>query len=349
MKKTLKKVMVNVAAKLLQQPSIEKQLEDNMLQCARSLPSLNNIPSPYALEPTTPISRTSERDDIIFITSRFRSGSTLLWNLFRQTPNCSAYYEPFNERQWFNEKLRGDNVDNTHRGVDDYWAEYDGLNQLSNTYNEDWIRKNLYMSAQSWEPQMKLFIEQMVEAAPGRPVLQFNRIDFRLPWIKQHFPNAKILHLYRHPRDQWCSFLTDQHLMNKDEVQHTYRDAFYLDVWCRDLAKHYPVLDKRNTPHPYQRFYYLWKLSYLYGLTLSDMSFSFENLTTTPETVISDMFNKLTMDTSNVESLVSVIKAPPAERWRKYADESWFAKHEHICEQNLSVMLNERPIPEQLR
>jgi len=349
MKKALKKMMVDMTAKLLQQPSIEQQLDDNARHCAQSLPALNNLVSPYASKHAqfTPV--TSERDDIVFITSRFRSGSTLLWNLFRQTPDCSAYYEPFNERQWFNEHMRGDNVDNTHRGVDDYWAEYNGLNQLSDTYNEDWIRKSLYMSAQSWDPQMKRFIEQMIEAAPGRPVLQFNRIDFRLPWVKHHFPNAKIVHLFRHPRDQWCSFLTDQQLMNKDDVHNTYQDAFYLDVWCRDLAKHYPVLDKINTPHPYQRFYYLWKLSYLHGLAFSDLSLSFENLTSAPKTVISDMFTALNMDTNKVEPLVGVIKAPPAERWRKYADENWFAQHEYICEQNLSLMIEERSITDQER
>lgn len=347
MKNTLKNLMVDVTAKLLQQPSIKQQLDDNARHCAQPLPVLDNLVSPYSSMPSKLVSAASERDDIVFITSRFRSGSTLLWNLFRQTTNCTAYYEPFNERQWFNEKMRGDNVDNTHRGVNDYWAEYDGLNQLSETYNEEWIHNSLYMSSHAWDPKMKRFIEQMIEAAPGRPILQFNRIDFRLSWIKHHFPNAKILHLYRHPRDQWCSFLTDQQLMNKNDVHDTYQDAFYLDVWCRDLAKHYPLLDKRNTPHPYQRFYYLWKLSYLHGLMFSDMSLSFENLTTAPETVISDMFGELSMDTKDVKSLVGIIKAPPAERWRKYADERWFEQHEYICEKNLSLMLKEQCIADQ--
>ncbi len=30
----------------------------------------------------------------VFVTARFRSGSTLLWNLFRNTPEETAYYEP---------------------------------------------------------------------------------------------------------------------------------------------------------------------------------------------------------------------------------------------------------------
>src|SRR5687768_15177301 len=74
----------------------------------------------------------------IFITARFRSGSTLLWNIFRNAPGFTAYYEPHNERRWFDPACRGDRVDGTHRGVSDYWAEYQGLEDLARYYNEDW-------------------------------------------------------------------------------------------------------------------------------------------------------------------------------------------------------------------
>jgi hypothetical protein len=37
----------------------------------------------------------------VFVTARFRTGSTLLWNIFRHVPGVTAYYEPLNERRWF--------------------------------------------------------------------------------------------------------------------------------------------------------------------------------------------------------------------------------------------------------
>src|SRR5205807_1818767 len=83
--------------------------------------------------------------DAVFITGRFRSGSTLLWNLFRNAPNVTAYYEPLNERRWFDPRARGDRVDRTHRFVAEYWREYDGLEELGDYYREDWIGRNLYM------------------------------------------------------------------------------------------------------------------------------------------------------------------------------------------------------------
>src|SRR5690348_9121883 len=67
----------------------------------------------------------------VFITGRFRSGSTLLWNIFRSVPGCRAYYEPLNERRWFDPSRRGERIDRTHLGVEDYWREYDGLGHLA--------------------------------------------------------------------------------------------------------------------------------------------------------------------------------------------------------------------------
>ena len=61
-----------------------------------------------------------QRGDAILITARFRSGSTLLWNIFRHVEGCVAFYEPFNERRWFDPACRGRHVDPTHRQVD--WA-----------------------------------------------------------------------------------------------------------------------------------------------------------------------------------------------------------------------------------
>jgi hypothetical protein len=112
-----------------------------------------------------------------------------------------------------------------------------------------------------------------------------------------------------------------------------------LDIWCKDLAQHYPVLDIRHTPHPYQRFYYLWKLSYLHGLKFADQSISFEDLTEQPAEQIQQTFSLLGIEDADITSLCQVIKAPAKDRWKDYADESWFSHHEQICEYNLSLML----------
>jgi hypothetical protein len=273
----------------------------------------------------------AERHPVI-ITARFRSGSTLLWNLFRHINQCTAFYEPFNERRWFDATRRGTWADATHRGVDDYWREYEGLTELAQFYNEDWTRDSLYMDESSWNPDMAAYVRLLVERAPQRPVLQFNRIDFRLPWFRRMFPSAHFVHLYRHPRDQWCSSLVDSSCSRSCTIaDFRDRDGFYLLTWAADLKYRFPFLEQPQTAHPYRLFYFIWKLSYLFGVTYADHSFSFESLVENPEIELRRLFTAIAMDGVNVAPLITLVEPTPA-RWPHYASDEWFRSHESACE-----------------
>jgi hypothetical protein len=164
---------------------------------------------PYPELPQAP-APSIDGEGAVFISGRFRSGSTMLWNVFRQAPDCTAYYEPLNERRWFSPQSRGGHTDPTHKQVSDYWREYDGLVELADLYEEDWIRRDLFMPTGFWAPKLRRYIEILIARAKGKAVLQFNRVDFRLPWLRSAFPRSRIVHLYRHPRDQWLSTLYKQ-------------------------------------------------------------------------------------------------------------------------------------------
>lgn len=339
----IKKLLLELFIKFQTHEKSQTALNKTISAHSQNLGVITNKPCPYFNN--NPVNNEiSQRDDIVFINSRFRSGSTVLWNVFRNIDTCTAYYEPFNERRWFDKQARGEHVDTTHIGVDDYSKEYDGLEHLNLFYQEDWIRHHLFMDEQAWDPKMKAYICELIKSAKGRPILQFNRIDFRLPWLKQHFPNAKFIHLYRHPRDQWFSFLTDKTLMNKDDVVNTYQDAFYLNSWCDDLAKHFPFLDSIYTPHPYQRFYYLWKLSFLYGQKFCNQSIAYETLSAEPITTLTHLFNELNIDLSYVKQAASVLEKPRLDKWKKYADNNWFATLEAECEHNLTTFFKEKSL-----
>jgi hypothetical protein len=192
------------------------------------------------------------------------------------------------------------------------------------------------MGEGSWDPQMAGYVRLMIERAPGRAVLQFNRIDFRLAWFRRTFPDATIVHLYRHPRDQWCSTFPDLHeypatAPAQDFAAH---DHYYLGHWAADLAPWFPFLTASATSHPYQVFYYIWRLSYWFGVTYAHHSLSFERLVADPTNELELLFRVVGLPHADVAKSAALVTPTPS-RWVRYADDGWFRAHEDRCEQVL--------------
>ncbi|MGI0014112.1 MAG: sulfotransferase [Nitrososphaera sp.] len=315
---------------------------NNLLVTPAEFSLHHNGDAPYPeLSRSTKPERTRLRSDIIFITGRFRSGSTLLWNLFRNVEAVTAYYEPFNERRWFDPATRGGRVDPTHLNVREYWAEYDGLDVLGKYYSEDWTRRQLYMNAHAWNPDMQRYIETLVEGSRGRPVLQFNRVDLRLPWLRYHFPHAKILHIFRHPRDNWCSTLGRQTTNGSNLRLGNYQslDGFYLLTWGLDLRHYFPFLTLDEESHPYELFYQIWKLSYLFGRAYSDMSISFEEILGSPESTIRNVLSGLSVESYDLAKLGGMVSPVATGTWKRLADDQWFKAIEERVDNTINDYL----------
>ena len=60
-----------------------------------------------------------------------------------------------------------------------------------------------------------------------------------------------------------------------------------------------------------------------------------------PETVsvVGNIMQTFKLDNVPIKKLSSIVSAPEPDRWKNYADEEWFSKHEKICERNLSLIL----------
>jgi len=282
--------------------------------------------------------RVSMRGDCVLISARFRSGSTLLWNLFRHVEGVTAYFEPFHPRLRLPRESRGGAIDATHRHVDDYWREYDAIGNIDRIYRVEWHSERLFLDARRHEPEIKSYLETLIGRAPGRPVLQFNRADFRLPWLARAFPNASIVHLYRHPRDQWLSFLKDWKAFPPDGDLATFfadHDHYSIREWVEDLNPSFPFLDWSQCRHPYAMHYLLWKLSYLFGQRYAHFAVSYERLIGSPRAEIERLFAAIGVENADIEALSRLVEPQPRDKWRAYADEDWFREQESRCEEIL--------------
>lgn len=277
----------------------------------------------------------------LFVTARFRSGSTLLWNLFRNLPGHTAYYEPFNENAWFRDGDRR-STDTTHLGVDDYAAEYRGLGELEHSFDPEWGFRRLYMDEASFDPRMQRYVTTLVTRARGRAVLQFNRADFRLRWLRTHFPRARILHLYRCPRDQWVSILRSDPPPGRDATLAGFEphDRFYLLDWLRDLATVFPCLDLPGDWHPYAAHYLLWRLSWLHAREHADASIAYEALIEDLPGTFAALAGPLALGPVDTAPLAGLIRGDTQPRWPRYADADWFAGIEAECETLLASTLS---------
>jgi hypothetical protein len=120
-------------------------------------------------------------------------------------------------------------------------------------------------------------------------------------------------------------------------------DKFYLLMWAQDLKYHFPFLDERVTEHPYQLFYFIWKLSYLFGCRYADYSLAFEHLIDNPVARLTEMFEAVEVENYDLTQLLSLIVKPSRQKWKEYADDHWFKRHETRCENVLAEFLGMRP------
>lgn len=276
--------------------------------------------------------------EIIFITAGFRSGSTLLWNIFRHLDGFTAYYEPLlHEKPSNRGRARNFQTDASHVGVDDYHAEFKSIPDLDALHVSDWAFKNLYMGADDFDYKLERYIDKLVQEADGKSVLQFNRADFRLAWLKNRYPTARIIHLFRNPRDQWISKIKNDVYIPR-EYQFTddfypAMNAFYLYDWWKALRLEMPFLEMDLLTHPYQIHFLLWRVSYLYGKKYSDISICFESLLDTPDQILRNLMIFLGLNTSYASQVRHLISGgAQKETWREYADEDWFKELEKQSE-----------------
>ena len=125
----------------------------------------------------------------IFISGRFRSGTTILWNIFRLSGLVRTYYEPLHDNliDYINAEAC---ADPTHRGVKEYFREYrDIMDGLKVLHKPTFGVSRLCLGSKESFPELKEYLDFLASAAVGTiPLFKFVRADFRLPWLRSNYP-----------------------------------------------------------------------------------------------------------------------------------------------------------------
>lgn len=272
----------------------------------------------------------------IFITGRFRSGSTLLWHLFRSTGLCTAFYEPCHEMLPERAELNND-AQPDHVGVESYWDEYLPLFPgLKSLHRPEFGLDRLLLEEDDEHPALKKYIAFLLSGAERTPVLQFNRMDFRLPWLRRNFPGARVIHLFRDPREQWISLARN---LSPETWEDPFENTSYdLLVWSASLLGEMPFLANRKVSSSYHRHYLLWRLSRIMGERCSEVSLGFEDLVGFREKDLEGFFQDLGLEGIDAASLRELVRPPGKERWKGLVGEDWFEQKEQECEECLTTL-----------
>lgn len=209
----------------------------------------------------------------IFITGRFRAGTSYLWQLFNRLPAFCAWYEPLHPQLPSHVEHIKPKAD--HVGIDDYWCSYREHPEYVKHYSSDFAHNGLWLESDSQYPELKQYIDGLIALSGERQaVLQFNRVDFRLKWLKANYPDATIIHITRKPMQLWNS--QRKHLHHSERNNPSAPDAYELMQWSVALSSRLPFLAKRNHQHAFFRSYVLQKISDLLGAECADLSLSLE-------------------------------------------------------------------------
>jgi len=245
---------------------------------------------------------------LIFISGRFCSGTSMLWNIFNQLPQYCAFYEPLHPNLLSHIKHVKPKDD--HIGIDDYWQNYLNLNDLEKYYSHKFGQQNLYLEKHEQWQDLEHYIKFLIASSGDRiPVLQFNRMDLRLSWLKNTFPHVTIIHINRQSYPLWIS--SRKHLQSDDDKHNeSHQDAYDLMQWSVDLAKHFPMLQSNNKRNSYFRHYFIWKLSHRVAQSHADVHLSLENDFLNTHNGIETLTKKFDWDDKDKKLAESFIQKP---------------------------------------
>ncbi len=260
--------------------------------------------------------------DPIFICGRFRAGTSFLWHVFDQLANCCAWYEPLHPQLLTH--IQGTPPKADHVGINDYWHSYRRHPQFKQSYDASFAYRQLWLEATDQCETLRQYIQSLIDlSAEQQPVLQFNRMDLRLPWLKRQFPQAKIVYIERNPLQLWQS--QRKHLCLADRDNESHSDAYELMQWSVALTDILPFMAHQPSRHGFFRFYCLYRLSKQLGHAHADLVLSLDEDVFESARVIEKINQLVPLNKEQREHLKKHISIPNKEPLSNEQVEVWSA------------------------
>ncbi|MCC3454676.1 sulfotransferase [Microcoleus sp. PH2017_08_TRC_O_A] len=302
----------------------------------------------YLQEESKNLHREETEKDCVFITGRYRTGTTFLYSLFSSLENTAVFYEPLHpnlleyldKEQNVSEQLK---ALNGHTFKGNYFEEYKVLNRkiLFSTHQREFSSRKLIMSTVDSYYDLKNYVSFLTRSLPDIPlkVLQFNRVDFRLGWFKKNFSNALIVNLRRNPRDIYASYRTVNARNTSENNEQEIGSLFYLDDYISILGRlSIPQIcvQQMNT---YEKIYFLNQLSNLWSDYFADIILDYEELVEDPVGIVSRIASQVKGFEPNWKSEILAAKKDRINVWQEYHENSWFLKCESKCDNLIDQLL----------
>lgn len=149
-----------------------------------------------------------------------------------------------------------------------------------------------------------------------RVMLQFNRVAFKLEWLRNNFPGVPIIHIYREPEKQWNSIVKRvQSYYARDDVGQDSVDFNGMGManWCNHLQEHFPELRAEYSLNGYERFLKLYGLSLEQHRLYTDLSVRYEDLITNIDEECKNVFDLIGYQ-ADIKHLSQFIVPPSKHR-----------------------------------
>jgi len=141
----------------------------------------------------------------LFIISLRRSGSTIFWKTFRQDKNLTCYDEPFvnlliNLPKLNRKQTTHEFIELLNKNPSNFWKFYSPIDSSQEISERMSVNQKQYL--------------QYLANSAEHTVCDLTRCCFKIKELKNIFPQAYIIHLYRSPH----AFVSSHILPNKPEV-----------------------------------------------------------------------------------------------------------------------------------